>query len=382
MGEDLKKLVQMMQELSAQIDCTQKDETAFVTFTEKEVMKMPKTFRRVFRIQGKTAHVRKRQDGRYRCSYEIRYTRDGYNISASGVTLALAKERFIEKLNNAPEPTKDRFDIPRDFNAFAEYWFENFHKRKVKEITYKINYGLYNRHIREKTARLRLTSISPVFLQSFLDDYSDKPKTKDDIYSLFNQIFNSAVNHGILKINPLGMIFHKDHERINGSALTVAEEKQLITHFADTPLQAQFALLLYTGIRPSEYSSVSVTSDFVVCKNGKRKKGKEENKKIPISPMLRPYISEFSKLYSTGVLKNYLKSVLPNHKLYDLRTTFQTRCTECGVSDSAIGYYMGNSIGKLKDAYTDLSDSFLLSEGKKLSYDNGITPNVPQKNVI
>ena len=98
--------------------------------------------------------------------------------------------------------------------------------------------------------------------------------------------------------------------------------------------------------------------------------------------MLRPYISEFSKLYSTGVLKNYLKSVLPNHKLYDLRTTFQTRCTECGVSDSAIGYYMGNSIGKLKDAYTDLSDSFLLSEGKKLSYDNGITPNVPQKNVI
>ena len=380
--EDLKKLMQMMQELSAQIDCTQKDETAFVTFTENEVMKMPKTFRRVFRIQGKTAHVRKRQEGRYRCSYEIRYTRDGYNISASGVTLALAKERFIEKLNNTPEPTKESSPIPCDFNAFAEYWFENFHKRKVKEITYTSNYGLYNRHIRDKTARLKLTAISPVFLQSLLDDYCDKPKTQDDIYSLFNQILNSAVNHGVLKINPLGMIFHKSHERINGIALTIAEEKKLLTHFANTPVQAQFALLLYTGVRPSEYASITVTKDFIVCKNGKRKKGKEENKKIPISPMLRPYIAGFSRLYRADTLKDHLKSVLPNHKLYDLRTTFQTRCTECGVADSAIGYYMGNSIGKLKDAYTDLSDSFLLSEGKKLSYNNGITPKIPQKNII
>ena len=88
------------------------------------------------------------------------------------------------------------------------------------------------------------------------------------------------------------------------------------------------------------------------------------------------------RLYRADTLKNHLKSVLSNHKLYDLRTTFQTRCTECGVADSAIGYYMGNSIGKLKDAYTDLSDSFLLSEGKTLSYNNGITPKISQKVTI
>lgn len=67
-------------------------------------------------------------------------------------------------------------------------------------------------------------------------------------------------------------------------------------------------------------------------------------------------------------LTKRFKAVLPHHKLYDMRTTFQTRCTECGVNETVIGLFMGNSIGKLKAAYTDFSDEFLLKEGEKFSY--------------
>ena len=44
-------------------------ESRFLKFNEKEIFKMPKTFRKQFRAQGCTAHIRKRTDGRYNCSY-------------------------------------------------------------------------------------------------------------------------------------------------------------------------------------------------------------------------------------------------------------------------------------------------------------------------
>lgn len=67
-------------------------------FNREEVGKMPKAFRKEFRAQGCTAHVRKRTDGRYNCSYEIRYHRNGYAISASATTLDEAKQEFIKNI--------------------------------------------------------------------------------------------------------------------------------------------------------------------------------------------------------------------------------------------------------------------------------------------
>ena len=367
MDKQLKNLLSQLCELTATVSVTENNER-FIAFTQKEILSMPKTFRKVFRLQGCTAHVRKRQDSRYNCSYEIRYTRDGYNISASGTTLAIAKQRFIDKLNNSPAPTGTP-RVPRLFNDFADYWFDNFHKRKVKPITYTANIALFNRHIRAAMASVTLSSVTPVSLQNLLDKYSGKPKTKDDIYSLLNQILSAAVKHGVIRLNPLGMVFHKPHQRINGVAFTKTEEKHILDVTAGTQYQAQFALLLYTGLRPSEFSTYRIEGDFIVSHNSKRKSGKTEYKKIPVSPMLRPFLPLLCPLYRADTLKNKLKSIYPKHKLYDFRTTFQTRCTECGIADTAIGLFMGNSIGKLKDAYTDVSDDFLLAEGRKLCYD-------------
>lgn len=67
-------------------------------------------------------------------------------------------------------------------------------------------------------------------------------------------------------------------------------------------------------------------------------------------------------------IRNVFKKILPNHKLYDLRTTFYTRCKECGIADAARNEFVGHSMGKLENAYTDLSDEFLLREGEKFSY--------------
>lgn len=376
--DTLSVLLEKIEELKAALDDKALDsqgttENGFLKFNDKEIFQMPKTFRKQFRAQGCTAHVRKRTDGRYNCSYEIRYAKKPYNkhpISASGTTLEEAKARFIEKLNNYKIDEKQAaFVVPKSFNGFAMYWFDNFHKRKVSEKTYKKDLSFFTHYTKAAFGDVKLADVLPAKCQSFIDSFGTKGRLAEAVRSILNQIFNSAVNHGIIKLNPLGMCYFAKHERKHGSALTIWEEKTLLEKYANTEYLTSFAVALYTGLRPNEYISVRTENDFIVAKNSKRKNGDAAYKKIPISPMLAPYLSDSLKMFNDKSLTLRLKKVLPNHTLYDLRTTFQTRCTECGISEIAIGLFMGNSIGsELKKTYTDVSDEWLKREIEKLKY--------------
>lgn len=266
---------------------------------------------------------------------------------------------------------KGQFSVPTNFDKFAAYWFENFHKRKVKENTFQHNHYTYIRHLQKPLAEYHISKIPPTLLQATFDSYADKGKLREDMRSILNQIFSSAMQHGLLKVNPLAMCFVEAHIREHGKAITTEEEKHLLTTYKNTHYQSCFAMILYTGLRPNEYPTIEIEENFIRAVNSKRK-GKNKKvvyKRIPITPMLRPYIQNFTKMLSPQIMDDKLKEVLPNHKLYDMRTTFQTRCTECGISDVAIGLFMGNSIGgSLKQAYTDISDEYLLKEGGKFNY--------------
>ena len=125
-----------------------------------------------------------------------------------------------------------------------------------------------------------------------------------------------------------------------------------------------FAIALYTGLRPNEYKTARIEDNFIVANNSKRKNGKVELKKIPITPI------GVTELHFTRLeqIRNQFNKILPGHRLYDLRTTFYTRCMECGVADAAIKKFVGHTLGGLADTYADLSDEFLFKEGQKLLY--------------
>ena len=347
------------------------DTVGFLKISDKEILKMPKSFRHTFRIEGKTICYRKRKRGKISCSYEARYRRHGYNLSVSATSLDDLIQKFISALH-AAELGETATKIPTTFHEFAMYYFENFRKRKVGTQTYRVDLSRYKIHIKPHFGYIEMRRITPAQCQQLIDKIlaNGYERTAQDVYSLINSIFKTAIAHGILERNPLAIVQNVEHEREHGKALTKDEERHLLNSTADTPYQLMFAVALYTGMRPNEYNTARIEGDFIIAVNSKRKKKKVEYKKIPITPMLKPYLTGVTELkfFIVDCIREKFRSILPTHKLYDLRTTFYTRCQECGVADVARMEFVGHSLGKLGNTYTDLSDEFLLKEGKKLDY--------------
>ncbi len=357
--------------------------SGFLEFTEKEILKMPKSFRKKFRIQGCTVPARKRTDGRYKCSIELRYARKPFNkhpISASGPTIEIAKANFIDKLNARIADFESAPIVPTNFEKFAIYWFENFHKCKVIKKTYSNNLGIYNRHIKKRFGEFSLGDITPAMLKSFLEKLPGNGKTADDVRSILNQIFDTAVSHGKLKFNPLNYFVHTPHDKQSGIELTRDEEIRLLDAYKGTVYEIIYAVMLYTGLRPNEYKTARIEGDFIVAVNSKRKNGKIEYKKIPICSLLRAYLNNLTELpqrHVCGIRKNYNK-LFPLHTLKDLRKTFDTRCVECKVDYYARKKFVGQSVGKLDKTYIGNLDDYLLTEGKKLDAWYILYPKIPQ----
>ena len=344
-----------------------------LVFSQKEINSMPRTFRKQFRCKGITAHVHKRRSGKKNWNYEIRCQINKMKVNVSSNNIEEAKQKFIKRLYEVETYGDTKApSIPTTFDGFSEYFFENFYKRKVKAETLLVGLNQYKNHLKPHFGNIPIRRITPKICQDLLDrlDEQGKGKTADDVHSLLNMIFKAAVKHYIIHNNPMDMVFHTKHEQQHGSALTKDEERLLLEATAGTPQQLMFAIGLYTGMRPNEYETAKLEGDFITAVNSKRKNGKVEYKKIPITPMLRPYLTDVEeiKFSSLRIIRDRFNKIFPKHKLYDLRTTFYTRCQECGVADVARNEFVGHSLGALGNAYTDLSDEFLIREGNKLNY--------------
>lgn len=347
------------------------EEQGVVSFTEKELETMPKTIKNLLIIQQKVCHLRVRKTGSGNTTYEIRMRSDGYNVTACGKTVAVAKMRFLKKLR-AAKPREPWRNVPTTFTAFATYFFDNFHQRKVSEYTFRNNVAMFKNHLEPHLKDLSLARITPSDCQRTLDVLYEKGQTRaaQAVKNLLNQIFENAIAHGLMQRNPLALVIVQRHEYQHGTALTVSEERKLLAELRGTPFERMFAVALYTGMRPNEFKTAKIEGGFIVCRNSKRKNGRIEHKKIPVTPLLAPYLEGVTELTFSPPekMRDVMKGILPNHILYDLRTTFFNRCKECGVSDYARDEFMGHSTGAIGDSYTDLSDEYLLSEGQKLRY--------------
>ena len=338
-------------------------------FTEKEISKIPMRFRKEFLINDRLVKCRRRESGKRTTNYEIRYRKHGYNIAVSSNDLEKAKIKFIAALNAADNGER-KPTVPAKFCEFAEYYFNNYRKRKVAELTFENDTYRYKKLFKPYFGSMQIKEITPSYCQKLFDGLAEKghTKTSNEVYSLLNGIFKMAIAHGIISKNPLAVVIMEKHKRTHGKALTKQEELKLLNELKGSRYQTLMAVALYTGLRPNEYKTAKIDGDFIIAVNSKRKNGKVEYKKIPITPMLKRYLNGADKFDFPRLeyMRDNFNKILPNHILYDLRTTFYTRCEECGVAPPARDEFVGHSRGELNNTYCDLSDEYLLNEGKKL----------------
>lgn len=356
-----------------------KSETTVVKFTEKEISQMAETFKKEFIINGLAAHVIKRQSGKRSICYEIRYRSNGYNISASSTDFSKAKNKFLEK--TLPENIgnycikQNTLDcVPTIFSKFAMHYFENFRKRKVAQNTYKNDLNRLNNHILPAFGKMDIKKIAPSNCQELLDNLMEqnKFKTAVEVYNILSCIFKNAIAHDILSKSPLAIVQKPRYDQEHGVSLSKEDEKLLFTSLKTEELKTAIAILLYCGLRPNELYTAKIHGQFIQAVNSKRQK-KDKNaiqyKYIPITDKLKPFLNNGIPAFpNANILRKEISNILPNHKLYDCRTTFYSRCKECKVDQRALDEFMGHSLGKIGNAYTDLPLEFLLKEGEKIKY--------------
>ena len=341
----------------------------FVEFTKQEMKQMPKEIRKLILIDKKRCRLRTHTSGRNTVTYEIRFRSGGYDVSACGKTIELAKSNMLAKLKTA-KPKRTTSTVPITFQDFTIFYFEKFRKPKVTTQTYYNDENRLKNHLFPIFGKLTLDKITPGDCQSLLDKLraQGKGKTADEIYSLLSIIFKGAIAHELIERNPLNVVFHVKHEHEHGKALTKSEETAFLEKIKGVPLEPLFVLALYTGLRPNEYRTAKIDGQFIVAVNSKRKTKKVQYKRIPICKKLSTYLENVTQfpVYHDKYISMEFSKYCPNHKLYDLRTTFYSRCKELNVAENALKEFVGHSLGALGNAYTDLSDEYLLAEGKKL----------------
>ncbi len=324
----------------------------------------------LLKIPGVCVAKKQRPDGRWQGYITHKGTRR-YVYGQTQIEVAKKIQYMIQHGIKQKTSTKNVINgIPQNFDNFVTYYFEKFRKKRVAPKTYSNDLSRYKNHLFPAFKNKPLKKITPAEIQDLLDKLNSagKNKTAEELYSLLSIIFKGAISHGILTKNPLGIVYKEVHERRHGKALSDEELTKLLSAIRGETYETSFALMLYTGLRPNELSSVKIDDKFVIARNSKRKTKKEEYKKIPITTMLAPYLTKKLHLTPADYLRRIFKQILPEHQLYDLRHTFYSKCIECNVSEVARKYFVGHSLGALGNTYTHLSDNFLIEEGKKIRF--------------
>ncbi|MBQ7227563.1 MAG: hypothetical protein IJX05_04120, partial [Clostridia bacterium] len=329
-----------------------------------------------FIAEGCVCRTTKRPSGRGTFCYEIRYRRNGYNVSASSTDPVEAKRKFIEMLKEAISENQVKKSASKNFCFIAEEWF-SIYKKKIAVRTYKNYYSYYSRYIKPILEKDDIDKIRSSKLVEVMKQVEGKGRAYEDIRGILNQIFKYAIINGDLTNNPVQFVEFIKAERETRSALSRNEVQYLLLRLKEPrfdKFRSAYYLQLFCGLRPCEVATAKVEGDFIVVRNAKRKKGKIEYKKIPI-PEEAQNLDLSPSRSGTTYLNEVFKLIFPAKTQYELRHTFSTVCQQY-VRREIVEIWLGDSPERLIGrTYTHFDDDFMHSEMQKVVF---VPQNVPQ----
>ncbi len=345
-----------------------------IKFTKKEIDGMAKSFKKEFIANGLVAHVIKRASGKNGFYYEIRYRRNGYNITVSHTDLKKAKEKFIAATNGIGTPQaqlKERRRFGYLLSEMIKVKTETVKWRTIE--TYKSD---SRRFIPESMKRMSIDEIQVGDISDLLKHVT--PRLYEELRTIFNQTFKYAIASGVILHNPISLIPYRAAERENRDSLTTEQIKNFLQNIKRPEFDKvrQVAYILYFfGLRPCEVDKEArFEGDFLVCRNRKRKHGKVAYKKIPIPNQARGFIDFTAPILPKLTQRTWgkkIKKALGDENLtcYNLRHTFASTCATY-ASSKFVALWMGDSPEELVEkVYVHYPDSLMRAEMDKVVFE-------------
>lgn len=361
------QLTRIAADLARTTEQKEQSTSGFLKFTQKEISKMPKTFKKEFILNGAVAHVIKRPSGKRTFIYEIRYRRNGYNISASAKSLEEAKRKFLDKLADPRAKIAPTRKSRRLVAYIADEWLSC--KTNVSPSTIKCYRSHLDRHILPAIGRMDIADVRSADLLKVMECADGMPRMYEELRTVLNSVFGYAIDNGIITYNPVRLVPFKRAERKSGTALSTDEIRTFLRcltlpDFND--VRPQLMLELYCGLRPCETETAVIEGAFIVARNAKRKNGKVEYKRIPIPKGTE--LLPVEKPVPVGTLNKRFKDIFPDRTQYDLRHTFATVCQQY-VRREVVEIWLGDSPERLiGSTYTHFPDDFMFAEMQKVRF--------------
>ena len=348
---------------------TAKTSSATVKFTEEEIDMMSKTFKKEFIANGLAAHVIRRPSGKNGgVYYEIRYRRNGYNISVANKDLKVAKALFVKATRHF-DPPEVMAQKKLTFGKVCAEWLE-YKQGKVAEQTWQEDKTNSEKYVTEDLRTRPIVGIKTIDIDRFMRGFDAMPRKYEDMRTLLNSVFKYARANGFITNNPVELVPFKRAERQNRNRMSDDQLGYFLRKIREPRYDRirQTAYVLYFfGLRPCEIDEAArFENGFLICRNRKRKGGKVAYKKIPVPKQAQglidfncPIIPPLSYDRWLDLMKETLGEGLTP---YNLRHTFASICAE-GARAEVVEIWMGDSPERLVGrTYVHYSDDYMKAQ--------------------
>lgn len=323
-------------------------------------------------------------------SYEARCMINSKAISISAKSTAELKERlraYVEEFNKLNQPklpiTEEVKEEPVQevppsplFKDYALEYLAVMKKDDVQLSWYKRQQSKLRLHIFPFLGEKTMNEITAFDCKAVMTEVRRKKffRTAEEVFCLLKQIFEFALSEGVIAKTPMARLKSKKAARNHGRCLSMVEEAHLLSLAKGTRYEYYVILMLYAGLRPCECNTARIKGDFIVANNAKRKDDVVELKRVPITPMMRPYLDFLSQpheVLSYYSIANWLYEMPWHICAYFCRHTFNTRLVKFKISQELRELAMGHRSSDVNiDTYThylEIADTYYM-EFQKVDY--------------
>lgn len=233
--------------------------------------------------------VYKLPNGKWRAAVTLYYTEDGRRIykTKSGFT---RKKDALDYLATLHEQAKERPNIK--FANLYEEWSKQRYPRISKDTEY--GYRAAYKYCEELYGQ-RFAYLKTKDLQAVVDSCDKQRRTKADIKSLLNNMYEYAIQNDYCDKNYSSYIKLPPKGKTKNDSFTADEIALLWRDYRDNEFTGYILVLIYTGMRYGELASIKKSN--IDIKNrvmiGGIKTAAGIDREIPIAEKIVPIVMKF-----------------------------------------------------------------------------------------